>query len=81
MDIIKLYNIGIVFAACIVSMILEMMILPRIIYIAKKKRLFDLPDKRKRHDMPIPRLGGISFTPVILLVGLFTLFVRFRFQI
>lgn len=81
MDIIKLYNIGIVFAACIVSMILEMMILPRIIYIAKKKRLFDLPDKRKRHNMPIPRLGGISFTPVILLVGLFTLFARFKFQI
>lgn len=81
MDIIKLYNVGIVFVACVVSMILEMMLLPRIIYIAKKKRLFDLPNKRKRHDMPIPRLGGISFTPVILLVGLFTLFVRFKFQI
>jgi len=81
MDIAKLYNIGIVFAACIISMILEMMILPRIIYIAKKKRLFDLPDKRKRHAMPIPRLGGISFTPVILLVGLFALFIRFKYQI
>lgn len=81
MDIVKLYNVGIVFVACVVSMILEMMLLPRIIYIAKKKRLFDLPDKRKRHDMPIPRLGGISFTPVILLVGLFTLFIRFKFQI
>lgn len=81
MDIAELYNIGIVLAACIISMILEMMILPRIIYIAKKKRLFDLPDKRKRHDMPIPRLGGMSFTPVILLVGLFTLFIRFKYQI
>lgn len=81
MDITKLYNIGIVLVACIISMIIEMMILPRIIYISKKKRLFDLPDNRKHHAMPIPRLGGISFTPVILLVGLFTLFIRFKYQI
>lgn len=67
--------------ACVVSIIIEMMILPRIIYIAKKKKLFDLPDSRKKHSEPIPRLGGISFTPVILLVGLFSLFVRFSLQI
>lgn len=81
MDAVKLYNILIVITACIVSMIIEMMILPRIIYIAKKKRLFDMPDKRKKHNQPIPRLGGISFTPVILLVGLFSVFVRFKYQI
>jgi len=81
MDIIKLYNIGIVFAACIVSMVIEMMILPRVIYIAKKKRLFDIPDKRKIHVSPIPRLGGVTFTPIILLVGLFSVFIRFKFQI
>lgn len=57
------------------------MLLPRIIYIAKKKRLFDLPDKRKKHDMPIPRLGGVSFVPVILLMCLSCLFLRFKFQI
>lgn len=62
-------------------MFLEMMILPRVIYIAKKKRLFDVPDVRKRHCMPIPRLGGISFTPVILLVGLLSIFFRFKFNI
>jgi len=81
MDVVKLYNILIVITACIVSMIIEMMVLPRIIYIAKKKRLFDLPDVRKKHGQPIPRLGGISFTPVILLVGLFSVFVRFKYQI
>ena len=80
MENIKLYNILIIVGACIASVIIEMMVLPRIIYIAKKKRLFDLPDKRKKHSEPIHRLGGISFTPVILLVSLFCLFIRFIFQ-
>ncbi|SHF52895.1 MraY family glycosyltransferase [Dysgonomonas macrotermitis] len=81
MENIKLFNILIIAVACVISIIIEMMVLPRIIFIAKKKRLFDLPDKRKKHSEPIPRLGGISFTPVILLVSLFCLFIRFTFQI
>jgi len=81
MEELVLYNILIVIVACFASMVVEMMILPRIIFIAKKKRLFDLPDERKKHNMPIPRLGGISFTPVILLVGLFSIFVRIKFYI
>lgn len=81
MEEIKLYNVLIIVIACVISIIIEMMLLPRVIYIAKKKRLFDLPDKRKKHSCPIPRLGGITFTPVVLLVALFSLFLRFRFQI
>ena len=42
------------------------MLLPQILFVAKKKRLFDLPDARKVHRRPIPRLGGVSFFPVIL---------------
>ncbi len=80
MENIKIYNILIIVGAFIASVIIEMMVLPRIIYIAKKKHLFDLPDKRKKHSEPIPRLGGISFTPVILLVSLFCLFIRFILQ-
>lgn len=80
MENIKLYNILIIVVGCIASIIIEMMVLPRIIYIAKKKRLLDFPDKRKKHSKPIPRLGGISFTPVILLVSLFCLFIRFIFH-
>lgn len=81
MEEIKLYNVLIIAFACVISIIIEMMLLPRVIYIAKKKRLFDLPDKRKKHNTPIPRLGGITFTPVILLVALFSVFLRFRLQI
>lgn len=81
MEEIKLYNVLIIVIACVISIVIEMMLLPRVIYIAKKKRLFDLPDKRKKHSCPIPRLGGITFTPVVLLVALFSLFLRFRLQI
>ncbi len=54
--------------ALAVSIVVEAMVLPRIIYIAKKKRLFDLPDYRKSHATPIPRLGGITFALVAVFV-------------
>lgn len=81
MDNAALYNVLIIIGACVISMLVEMMILPRVIFIAKKKKLFDLPDKRKKHNQPIPRLGGLTFTPIILLVTLFSLFIRFKFRI
>ena len=43
-------------------------IIPRIMVISLRKRLFDEPDERKVHTRPIPRLGGVSFFPVILFV-------------
>lgn len=81
MDSILIYNILIILCCSIIALIIEAMVLPRVIYIAKKKRLFDLPDKRKKHSEPIPRLGGITFTPIILLVLFFSLFVRSKVSI
>ena len=46
---------------------LGMVIIPRILVISHKKRLYDVPDARKVHTMPVPRLGGLSFLPVILM--------------
>ncbi len=46
---------------------LGMVISPRILVISHKKRLYDVPDARKVHTMPVPRLGGLSFFPVILM--------------
>ncbi|RGZ75629.1 undecaprenyl/decaprenyl-phosphate alpha-N-acetylglucosaminyl 1-phosphate transferase [Parabacteroides merdae] len=45
---------------------MSMIIIPRILVVALKKRLFDLPDSRKVHKEAIPRLGGLSFAPSIL---------------
>lgn len=61
----------------LLSLVLGMMIVPKILLISYKKRLFDMPDSRKVHEIPVPRLGGISFFPVILIVLCFILGVRF----
>lgn len=42
--------------------------IPGILLVAHEKSLFDLPDARKVHTTPIPRLGGVTFFPVILFV-------------
>ncbi len=49
------------------AVLLGIIIIPNILLISYKRRLFDLPDERKVHTMPIPRLGGLSFLPVILI--------------
>ena len=44
-----------------VAVTLGMIVIPKILLISYKKRLFDGPDKRKVHTLPVPRLGGLSF--------------------
>ena len=49
------------------SVFLGMAIIPRILVISHKKRLYDIPDSRKVHTTHVPRLGSLSFFPVILI--------------
>jgi UDP-N-acetylmuramyl pentapeptide phosphotransferase/UDP-N-acetylglucosamine-1-phosphate transferase len=43
------------------ALALSMFSIPRIIYVAKRKRLFDVPDnQRKIHSRIIPNLGGVA---------------------
>lgn len=41
-------------------------LIPQILLISFRKKLFDESDERKIHKGAVPRLGGIAFTPVIL---------------
>ena len=50
----------------VLSILLSALIIPRILVVAYRKKLFDIPNERKVHDGIIPRLGGISFVPTIL---------------
>ena len=50
----------------LLSVLLAVIVIPRIIFISYKKRLFDVPDSRKVHKTPVPRLGGLAFLPVIM---------------
>lgn len=54
-------------ATFLLSVLLAIIIIPRIIFISYKKRLFDAPDARKVHTTPVPRLGGLAFLPVIVI--------------
>lgn len=61
------------------SFLLEMMVLPRVIYIAKKKRLYDVPNGRKSHALLVPRLAGTSFFPILLVVFFVAALIFFKF--
>ena len=53
-----------------ICMILTIIAIPQIIDIAFKKQLFDVPDYRKVHTGQIPRLGGVTFLPGIMIAVL-----------
>lgn len=57
-----LINCLAVFFLCIVC---SGIVIPQILLIAFRKKLFDIPDERKIHRSLVPRLGGIAFIPVI----------------
>lgn len=54
-------------ACFLMATAVSLVVLPNVLLISHKKRLFDNPNERKVHKLPVPRLGGISFFPVILI--------------
>lgn len=51
-----------VFGVCVLC---TGLLIPQILLISFRKRLFDQPDERKIHQGVVPRLGGIAFKPVV----------------
>mgnify|MGYP001173934176 CR=1 FL=1 len=51
----------------IFALLLGMIVIPRILLISFKRRLFDQLDSRKVHHGKVPRLGGTAFFPSIAL--------------
>ncbi len=64
-----------------ISVFLSGLIIPRILVVAFRKRLFDVPDSRKIHQGPIPRLGGLSFVPTILFSLTFVIGLRYLLKV
>lgn len=60
----RLYSVVVPF---FLSAVLGWLFIPRVLILSHRKRLFDIPDERKMHNMPIPRLGGITFLPILLI--------------
>ena len=62
--IMRLYSVLVPF---LLSAVLGWLFIPRVLILSHRKRLFDMPDERKMHNRPIPRLGGITFLPILLM--------------
>lgn len=62
------FSVILLLIALFIALTAESMVLPRIVYISKRKKLYDIPDARKSHVNPVPRLAGISFFPIMLFV-------------
>jgi UDP-N-acetylmuramyl pentapeptide phosphotransferase/UDP-N-acetylglucosamine-1-phosphate transferase len=69
-------NIVFVLLAFSISAYIARLIIPCILLISFRKKLFDMPDERKVHKRAIPRLGGVSFFPTILLSCCAVLVIR-----
>ena len=57
----------------IISMLTGFCVIPAILNFCRKKKLYDIPDERKVHHAAIPRLGGVSFLPSMLLAAIIML--------
>lgn len=65
-----------IIGAFLSSLLISALLLPNILLISHKKNLFDKPDARKIHTSPVPRLGGISFFPVIFIAMVGSAIIR-----
>lgn len=48
-----------------ISLLLTGILIPQILLVAFRKKLFDVPDERNIHRDVVPRLGGMAFMPAI----------------
>ncbi|MBQ7421856.1 MAG: undecaprenyl/decaprenyl-phosphate alpha-N-acetylglucosaminyl 1-phosphate transferase [Prevotella sp.] len=53
--------------AFVLSMVCGFVFIPQILNFCKKRNLYDIPNTRKVHKNAIPRLGGISFLPSMVI--------------
>lgn len=68
------YYIG----AFLLSMLCGFIFIPLITRFCIARGLYDLPGIRKVHSRPVPRLGGITFMPSMLLASVIALFILNR---
>ncbi len=61
------HHIILTFVAFVISALCGFVMIPQIMNFCKSKNLYDIPNARKVHKNAVPRLGGISFMPSMLL--------------
>lgn len=51
---------------------------PFLVSLSKELHLYDIPDARKIHQLPVPRMGGVTFLPVVSIATSFVIIVLIR---
>lgn len=51
----------------LLSVVVTFLLIPQLVKISYKKRLFDKIDERKVHKVVVSRLGGVAFSPAIIM--------------
>lgn len=64
-----------------ISLILTGIIIPQVLLIAFRRKLFDAPDGRKIHKAAVPRLGGVAFLPAVFCAVALSLGTGFKFPV
>lgn len=67
-----------VFIPFLIAMLSSRIMIPLILLITYKKRLFDPVDARKLHKRIIPRLGGVAFAPIQCCLLVITLVITIK---
>ena len=65
----------------VAAFLLGAVMIKLLLKIAYHNRLFDQPGVRKVHQIPVPRLGGMSFLPTMVIVIAFTIGSLYRFDL
>lgn len=77
-------NMGILiilFLTFALSLLLGAFTIPRVVGLSHELHLYDLPDSRKVHVLPIPRMGGVVFLPTAIVIIAVVLVVMLRINI
>lgn len=67
--------IVIISGAFLLSVICGFLFIPAILNYCKDKKLYDIPNARKIHHNLVPRLGGISFLPSMIIAFIIALMI------
>lgn len=68
-------NLISILGTIIISAICGLIFIPALLRFCKKQKLYDVPSGRKVHKTLIPRLGGISFLPSMMISALLVLYI------
>ena len=65
----------------LLSLFLGAVIVRLVAQIAYQRNIFDIPDERKIHQVPVPRLGGVSFLPTMVIIIAFCIATLYRYNL